>query len=337
MKTPSISVATCYLVLAALPMHRAEAQTESPSSPSWAKFHTTADAYALLEGWARMYPNITNLYSIGETLQGTPLMVLEITNKGTGDALDKPGYYYDGNIHAGELTGGEVALHWAWYLLSNYGSDPRVTRLVDTRTLYVRPKFNPDGADIALTTPNTLRSTPRPYDQDLDGLLDEDPTNDLNGDGAMTQMRVPNPNGLWKVSPDDSRVMVRRADGDMDGRFYDIYSEGVDDDGDGSFNEDGIGGIDMNRNFPRNWGLESEQNGAGPFPLSEPETRATIEFINSHRNITGRWRRTPTSASPHASPSAPTAIAWATAEATTIATSLTTPTPNRSPWRSTNN
>ena len=196
MNARPISIATCYLVLAATPMHRAEAQREGPASPSWAKFHTTADAYALLEGWARMYPNITNLYSIGETLQGTPLMVLEITNKGTGDALDKPGYYYDGNIHAGELTGGEVALHWAWYLLSNYGSDPRVTRLVDTRTLYVRPKFNPDGADIALTTPNTLRSTPRPYDQDLDGLLDEDPTNDLNGDGAMTQMRVPNPTGL---------------------------------------------------------------------------------------------------------------------------------------------
>ena len=43
----------------------------------------------------------------------------------------------------------------------------------------------------------------------------------------------------------------------------------------------------MNRNFPRNWGLEFEQSGAGPYPLSEPETRATIEFFHSHRNITG--------------------------------------------------
>ncbi len=273
--------------ITALTVEGAVAQTENPSSPNWGKYHTTTDAYALLEGWARAYPGLTNLYSIGETLKGTPLMVLEITNKETGDALDKPGYYYDGNIHAGELTGGEVALHWAWYLLSNYGSDPRVTRLVDTRTLYVRPKFNPDGADIALTTPNTLRSTPRPYDQDLDGLLDEDPTNDLDGDGSMTQMRVPNPNGLWKIDPNDSRVMIRRGDGETGDHFYDLYSEGIDDDGDGFFNEDGIGGIDMNRNFPRNWGLESEQSGAGPFPLSEPETRATLDFIQTHRNITG--------------------------------------------------
>ena len=92
------------------------------------------------------------------------MMVLEITNKNIGAATDKPGYYYDGNIHSGELTSAEVALHFAAYLLTNYGSDERVTRLVDTRAIYVRPKFNPDGADIALETAQTLRSTLRPYD-----------------------------------------------------------------------------------------------------------------------------------------------------------------------------
>jgi hypothetical protein len=70
-------------------------------------------------------------------------------------------------------------------------------------------------------------------------------------------------------------------------QFYDVVGEGIDDDGDGRRDEDGIGGIDMNRNFPRNWGMEFEQSGAGPYPLSEPETRATIEFLSSHRNITG--------------------------------------------------
>ena len=275
------------ILLSTLLPSQVVAQAEDPANPNWGKFHSTADAHALLRGWASMFPRLTSLYSIGETLEGTPLMVLEITNKQTGPADEKPAYYYDGNIHASELTGAEVALHFAWYVLSRYGNDPRITRLLDTRTLYVRPKFNPDGADIALTTPNSLRSTPRPYDEDHDGLLDEDPRNDLDGDGAMTQMRVPNPNGLWKISPSDNRVMVRRGDGEIEGDFYDLLSEGIDNDGDGYFNEDGIGGIDMNRNFPRNWGLEAEQSGAGPYPLSEPETRATIEFINGHRNISG--------------------------------------------------
>ena len=269
-----------------LPFRTASPQ-EDPRSPNWQKYHTTADAYALLDGWAKAFPQLTRMYSIGQTLKGTPLQLIEITNEATGAASEKPAYYYDSNIHAGELTSAEVVLHFTWYVLTNYGKDARVTRLLDTRALYVRPKFNPDGADIALTTVQGLRSTPRPYDEDLDGLLDEDAGNDLNGDGVLTDMRVPNPSGQWKISSDDPRIMVRRTDRDLEGTFYDIYSEGLDDDGDGRFNEDGVGGIDMNRNFPREWGLEFEQEGAGPFPLSEPETRATIEFLNSHRNVTG--------------------------------------------------
>ena len=262
-------------------------QSEDPKEPNWKKYHSTADAYALLTGWTKVYPNLTKLYSIGETLKGTQLMVLEITNKQTGKAEDKPAYYYDGNIHAGELTGAEVSLHFAWYILTNYDKDQRIKNLVDTHTLYVRPKFNPDGADIALNTVNHLRSTPRPYDEDGDGLLDEDPGNDLNNDNVITDMRVKNPSGKWKISDEDPRIMIRRGETDFEGDFYDVMDEGIDDDNDGLFNEDGMGGIDMNRNFPRNWGLESEQNGAGPYPLSEPETRATIEFISGHRNITG--------------------------------------------------
>jgi hypothetical protein len=42
----------------------------------------------------------------------------------------------------------------------------------------------------------------------------------------------------------------------------------------------------MNRNFPRNWERVHLQSGAGPFPLSEPETYATVEFIQSRPNIT---------------------------------------------------
>jgi len=264
----------------------AVAQNEDPRHPNWQRYHSTADAYALLEGWADAFPNLTNLYSIGETLEGTPLLVLEITNKETGAALEKPAYYYDGNIHAEELTGAEVALHFAWHVLSHYGEDPRITRLLDTHTLYVRPKFNPDGADLTLTTPHNPRSTPRPYDQDQDGLLDEDPPNDLDLDGAITRMRAPSPNGLWTISPEDPRLMIRHEEHPAGDR-YDLYSEGLDEDGDGRFNEDGVGGIDMNRNFPRNWGMEFEQRGAGPYPLSEPETRATIAFLHTHRNVTG--------------------------------------------------
>lgn len=189
----------CFLLVVVFVFNQvAISQTEDPRNPNWQKYHSTEETYKLLQDWTSEFSDLTNLYSIGKTLKGSQLMVLEITNKKTGKASDKPGYYYDGNVHAGELTGAEVALHFAWHVLSNYGKDKRITKLLDTRTLYIRPKFNPDGADLALTSPISLRSTPRPYDEDRDGLLDEDPTNDLNGDGAITRMRVKNSNGLWK-------------------------------------------------------------------------------------------------------------------------------------------
>ncbi len=263
------------------------AQKEDPLALNWQQLHSTAAVHDILNAWVKKYPDLTRVYSIGTTLKGTPLMVLEITNHKTGPAEDKPAYYYDGNIHAGELTGAEVALRFGWEVLSKYETDPRIKNLLDTRTLYIRPKFNPDGADLALNTSTVLRSTPRPYDEDLDGQLDEDPGNDLNKDNIITDMRVKNPAGQWKLSTSDPRIMVKREANETGGTYYDVMDEGIDDDSDGKFNEDGVGGIDMNRNFPRQWGLEFEQNGAGPYPLSEPETKATIEFLTTHRNITG--------------------------------------------------
>lgn len=262
-------------------------QTEDPFALTWNQLHNTTAVHDILNAWVKKYPDLTRQYSIGTTLKGTPLMVLEITNHKTGAAEDKPAYYYDGNIHAGELTGAEVALRFAWEVLSKYDKDPRIKNLLDTRTLYIRPKFNPDGADLALNTSTILRSTPRPYDEDGDGLLDEDPGNDLNKDGIVTDIRVKNPTGQWKTSSIDPRIMVKRESGETGGTYYDVLTEGIDDDGDGAFNEDGVGGIDMNRNFPREWGMQFEQFGAGPYPLSEPETKATIEFLTRNRNITG--------------------------------------------------
>jgi hypothetical protein len=230
---------------------------------------------------------MTRLYSIGTSYEGAELLVMEVTNRSTGPAEEKPGFYVDGNIHSGELTGSAVTLYLMGQLLDRCGTDPQITGLVDRLVFYLRPKFNPDGADLALLHDQSLRSTVRPWDNDNDGSADEDPPEDLNGDGFITSMRIPDPDGRMRQSEEDPRILVRRRPGEDSGRFYRVVSEGIDNDSDGRVNEDGIGGIDMNRNFPRNWELPYLQSGAGPYPLSEPETRATVEFIDSHPNITG--------------------------------------------------
>jgi hypothetical protein len=252
---------------------------------SYNRYYTSAETSQILRDWARRFPQLTNLYSIGKSLKGADLMLIEVTNEATGAAETKPALYLDGGIHAGELTGSSVATYVLGQLLFGFGKDERITDLLDTHAFYIRPKFNPDGSDLALTKDEKLRSTTRPYDDDYDGVADEDPPDDLDGDGRITQLRVRDPNGDWVSDPEDPRIMRRRQEGETGGTYWFVETEGIDNDGDGRFNEDGVGGLDMNRNFPRNWERQHIQDGAGAFPLSEPETYATVQFINAHPNI----------------------------------------------------
>ena len=286
-----IATATLAATLAALAPAPAAPQSSSLVSPDgtvdWNRFYTAAETNQILREFHALHPDLTELHQIGESYRGQPLMVITITNEATGPAAHKPALYVDGGIHAGELTGSSVATHLIGHLLNGYGRDPRVTALLDLRAFHVRPKFNPDGSDLALIYDQSLRSTTHPVDDDEDGTADEDPAEDLDGDGWITQMRIPDDDGDWALHPEDDRILVRDPEGEMSGPRFSTMREGIDNDGDGAINEDGIGGIDMNRNFPRNWERVHKQPGAGDYPLSEPETRATAEFINAHRNITG--------------------------------------------------
>jgi len=246
-------------------------------------YHTVEEIEAYLEATAARYHELVTLVEIGQSRGGRRILAVEINNAATGAAGDKPGFYLDGNIHGGELLGGEGALHFIETLLTGYGGDPRVTEMVDFTAFYIVPVVNPDGRAISVGTPENHRWNIRPFDEDGDGLVDEDPPEDIDGDGRILDIRVQDPRGPWKVSPDDPRAMVRRQRGDRQGPFYQIISEGIDNDGDGEFNEDRVGGIDLNRNFPANW--SAAQFGSGPFPLSEPETWALVDYITSRPNI----------------------------------------------------
>ncbi len=247
--------------------------------------HTFSEVADYLEAVVDAYPGITKLHNIGKSFEGRDLLVLEVTNQATGTGLSKPGFWMDGNLHAGEVMGAEVCLKNIDTLVNGYGNDAFITDLVDTRTIYIMPKLNPDGSDYYLHNPDGMRSSVRPHDSDRDGALDDDPPEDLDGDGYILQMRVRDESGALKTSPEDARLMVAVEAGEK-GEWR-TYSEGIDNDGDGRFNEDGVGGLDINRNWPGQWQQEYIQNGSGPYALSEPETRYVAEFLLSHRNVTG--------------------------------------------------
>jgi hypothetical protein len=258
-------------------------------------YHKYAEVLYFLKKWEKEYPDLVELYSVGKSFEGRDIWQITITNKATGKDTDKPAMFLEGNRHSGEVTAAESALYFAWYVLSNCGQDPKITHLVDTKALYVRVKNNPDGSELYLNTAQSNRSTVRPHDSDGDGLLDEDPPKDLDGDGFISQMRqkVEEGKGEYIIDPEDKSGRLMKRVGKGKGNYL-IYSEGLDNDGDGKYNEDGIGGLDLHRNYPENWrpepGLDNTgrgltQRGAGAYPLSEPETRAVVLFLLQHPNV----------------------------------------------------
>lgn len=251
------------------------------------RYYTYAELTAFLHEVVGEYPHLARLESIGKSYQGRDIWVITLTNFATGSDAEKPAYWIDANIHAGEVTGGATAQYTIQYLVSHYGAEAQVTRLLDRSAFYICPRVSPDGVEQYLTTPYQARSSVRPYpfEDEREGLYLED----VDGNGRILQMRIPDPKGAWKVSDKDSRLMRPRELGDEGGTYYHLYPEGL------IRNFDGYTvrpappkhGLDLNRQFPADWGPESQQRGAGPFPISEPETQALAQFFARHKNING--------------------------------------------------
>ena len=204
---------------------------------------------------------------------------------------EKPAMWVDANVHGNEVQGSEATLYLAWYLLENYGSNERITELVDRTSFYLQPMVNPDGRSNWFKQPHTASSSRtgyQPIDNDRDGKLDEDGPDDLNGDGHITMMRKHVPGeGTHRLNPDDPRLMERVPINEkgIRGDWIMLGYEGIDNDGDGRVNEDGEGGYDMNRAWPALWRPDHIQRGAGPYPLCWPEARCIADFIYEHPNI----------------------------------------------------
>jgi murein tripeptide amidase MpaA len=253
------------------------------------RFYRYDELTDLLRAFVREYPALVTLESIGRSHEGRDIWAVTVTNTATGPAADKPAFWVDGNIHATEVAASAANLYFLHTLVTQYGSDADVTRALDTRAFYLCPRINPDGAEWALADqPKWIRSSTRTYptgEEELEGLT----VCDIDGDGRILQMRIPDANGLWKAHPDEPRLMVRREPTEVGGTYYRIVPEGTLEDYDGYTLriKRPLQGLDLNRNFPASWRQEFEQMGAGPYPTSEPEVRAVVDFIARHANITG--------------------------------------------------
>lgn len=238
----------------------------------------------ILQEYVSAYPQYCRLTSLGKTGEGRDIWKFELTDLSSGDFSEKPALCVTGNIHAGEVTGSMCAMYFLDYLLSNRDT-PEIAPLLKAFTVYCVPRISPDGSELYLTTPVQLRSVnkPHPFDEPQPGVQPED----IDGDGVIRLMRVKAKNGVWKISKKDPRVMAKRRPDDMDGEFYNLYSEGkvLDFDGVSLQPAPALYGNDLNRNFPCNWLPENKQAGSGAYALSNVESQTMAKFIHSQKNL----------------------------------------------------
>ncbi|MBT0809955.1 peptidase [Litoribacter ruber] len=243
--------------------------------PAWAQddYSSLNQLNSRLQTVARN--SAAELQSLTKTEGGKDIWMLRL---GKGDHRNKPAIAVTGGVEGYHLLGVELAVQFAEKLIQeNEG-------LLDNTTFYIFPNMSPDAYEQYFSSVKyERRGNAAQIDHDRDGRVSEDHYDDLNKDGMITMMRIESPMGDHKVSSENDLLMTKadRSKGERGTHLY--MMEGVDRDKDGQFNEDPEEGIAFNKNLT--YKFPAFEPLAGDIPVSQPETRALLDFLFEHNNI----------------------------------------------------
>ena len=236
------------------------------------QFHDPAELDEEIENIHSFVPELVDVEVIGESFEERNITSLRITNE--LNTVQKAKTLVVAQHHGREQITVELALRFILWLLNGYGVDTILTEYVDTQEIYVIPTLNPDALEIVVNDGNHwLRKNLRPYDNDGDGKFGEDDVEDVDDDGWISNFLV-----YEKDYPTEVPAIF-----DYDWEYW----EGIDNDNDTFYNEDEVGLVDLNRNYPVFWDIGNTdvttQEYRGSAPFSEPETQAFRDFAQQHK------------------------------------------------------
>lgn len=259
-----LSIVTGFLFMA-VAFHSAIAQND---------YSTYEQMTQRLQNLESGHSDFAQLQSLAQTREGRDVWLLTL---GAGDVMQHPAIAVIGGVKGSHIAGSELALEFAGRLLNSIPEDS-LSNLLSEHTFYIVPRLNPDATEAYFAGTKYERDgNATPTDDDRDGSYDEDPHEDLNDDGWITLMRIEDSTGEWKTLDYDSRIVVKANADDGEKGSYKVYSEGTDNDNDGSFGEDGEGGVNINKNFTFDYPYF--QPGAGENMLSQNENRGLLDFL----------------------------------------------------------
>jgi len=229
-------------------------------------------------------PTLVRVKSIANSGGKRKVWLVELGKGTRQDRKIRPAMLLVAGIEGNDLIGCTAAVNWTEQLVEQYQDDIEIAKLLQTTTIYIVPRLNPDAAEhffarLKLET----SSNHKPVDDDHDGMLDEDGPEDLNEDGLITWMRIEDPEGEYILDPNDDRLLLTADHLKGEVGAWRNLREGVDNDHDERWNEDGRGGVNFNRNFPYDYKFFDTD--AGVHQVSETETRALADFVIEHPNI----------------------------------------------------
>ncbi len=229
---------------------------------------------------ADKYPQLVKTKTLTQTASGNDILMLTI---GSGNTAQKPAIVVVGGVEGKHLLGVEMAIGFAEKLMASSTVDS-IKTLLNKQTFYVFPNMSPDATEQYFAKVKTERSgNATKTDDDRDGKINEDEVDDLDGNGKITMMRILDPIGKYKLNSDDPRSLLMADASKGEAGKYIFLSEGIDNDKDGEFNEDGDGGVNFNRNSSYNY--KNFVPGAGEYAVSEKENRALFDFLFDAFNV----------------------------------------------------
>ncbi len=233
---------------------------------------------------AEQEPNLLRVHELAQSREKHTVWMVEVGTGADEDRITRPALLVVAGIEGNDLVGPFTAVAWVERLVRQYQEDPSKTEFLKTTTIYVVPCLNPDAAERFFGVPKMeMNVNGTPCDEDHDGLTDEDGSEDLNGDGLITMMRVEDKEGQYTADPNESRLLLKADPLKGETGTWRLLTEGIDNDRDKRWNEDGAGGTNFNRNFPYGYQYFAAQ--AGVHPVCEDETRALADFVVGHPNI----------------------------------------------------
>lgn len=230
------------------------------------------------------HADIASISSLARTDAGRDIWLLTLGTRSGPDLDSRPALLIVANLEGNRLIGSSTALYAAEHLLTRYATDAAIRALLDERTIYIIPRANPDGAELAFTMPAyEIPYKPFAGNPAGGGLNIRERGRDLNGDGLVTLMRVRDPAGAMIADSAEPRIMRAADRAKAERGMYKVMVEGIDPDDIDAYVPMGSDGVNLNRNFQHEYLYYQPHH--GPHMVSEIESRALADFVHDHTNI----------------------------------------------------